>query len=266
MLGNFITRCLLLVLGYAYPAFQCYKTVEKNRVQIDELRHWCQYWSRPVAILFLLQFNEFGGCDLSSGSRDIALMITSTMIILAMFTVLERIGDVLISWFPMYWELKLGFIIYLWHPKTKGSGYVYEKVLHPFMSRHEREIDTKLVEWEARAWDFASFNWQYCSEYAHVAFSRAMQYLAAQSRNFKSINPKEGRSHSSINRSMSGTPKSDSGEMNPVSAQTEYVYIEDQTEQQEVQDHEDTSPAKEDEKPHGHRLRRSHRTIDHHID
>ncbi|XP_030449014.1 HVA22-like protein j isoform X4 [Syzygium oleosum] len=220
-----------LVLGYAYPAFQCYKTVEKNRVQIDELRHWCQYW-----------------------------------IILAMFTVLERIGDVLISWFPMYWELKLGFIIYLWHPKTKGSGYVYEKVLHPFMSRHEREIDTKLVEWEARAWDFASFNWQYCSEYAHVAFSRAMQYLAAQSRNFKSINPKEGRSHSSINRSMSGTPKSDSGEMNPVSAQTEYVYIEDQTEQQEVQDHEDTSPAKEDEKPHGHRLRRSHRTIDHHID
>lgn len=67
---------------------------------------------------------------------------------------------------------------------------MYEKVLHPFMSRHEREIDTKLVEWEARAWDFASFNWQYCSEYAHVAFSRAMQYLAAQSRNFKSNNPK----------------------------------------------------------------------------
>lgn len=33
-----------LILGYAYPAFECYKTVEKNRVEIEELRFWCQYW------------------------------------------------------------------------------------------------------------------------------------------------------------------------------------------------------------------------------
>lgn len=51
LLGNLLALFLWvlikhgrLVLGYAYPAFQCYKTVEKNRVQIDELRHWCQYW------------------------------------------------------------------------------------------------------------------------------------------------------------------------------------------------------------------------------
>ncbi|KAL3755574.1 hypothetical protein ACJRO7_002602 [Eucalyptus globulus] len=221
-----------LVFGYAYPAFQCYKVVEKNRVQIEELRHWCQYW-----------------------------------IILAMFTVLERIADVLISWLPMYWELKLGFIIYLWHPKTRGTGYVYDALLHPFMARHEREIDMKLVEWEARAWDFASFYWQYTSEFAQVAFSRAMQYLASQSKNF---NFKEGRSHGSINRSVSGTTKSESGETNPGS-NTEYVYVEDQAEQQEVLDHGGAS-LEEDDKPHastGHRLRRSHhdqRAAGHHSD
>lgn len=33
-----------MVLGYAYPAFQCFKTVEKNKVEIEELRFWCQYW------------------------------------------------------------------------------------------------------------------------------------------------------------------------------------------------------------------------------
>lgn len=235
MLGKFVTRCLLLVLGYAYPAFLCFKTVEKNRVQIEELRHWCQYW-----------------------------------IIVALFTVLERIGDVLISWFPMYWELKLGFIIYLWHPKTKGTGYVYETAFRPFMARHEREIDMRLVEWEARAWDFASFYWQNCWEFAHVGFSRAMHYLAVQSRNFRSSpsNTKGRRRSGSINRSMSGTPKSDSGEMNP-NVQTEYVYVEDETEteQQEVGDHEDACPAEEEDKTRasGHRLRRS-RTIDRHID
>ncbi|XP_030548600.1 putative HVA22-like protein g isoform X2 [Rhodamnia argentea] len=232
MLGKFVTRCLLLVLGYAYPAFLCFKTVEKNRVQIEELRHWCQYW-----------------------------------IIVALFTVVERIGDVLISWIPMYWELKLGIIIYLWHPKTKGTGYVYETVLRPFMATHEREIDMKLVEWEARAWDFVSFYWQNCWEFVDVAFSRAMQYWAAQS---SSSNTKGRGRSGSINRSMSGTPKSHTGEMNP-NVQTEYVYVEDEieteTEQQEVRDHEDACPTKEEDKTRasGHRLRRS-RTSDCHID
>ncbi|KAF8044239.1 hypothetical protein BT93_A2276 [Corymbia citriodora subsp. variegata] len=236
MLGKFITRCLLLVFGYAYPAFLCYKTVEKNRVQIEELRHWCQYW-----------------------------------IIVAIFTVLERIADVLISWLPMYWELKLGFIIYLWHPKTKGTGYVYETLFHPFMARHEREIDTKLVEWEARAWDFASFYWQYWSESAAVSFSRAMQYLASRNVKLSPTNTRDGRRHGSINRSVSGTARSESRETNP-GAHTEYVYVEDQAEQQEAQgDHEDACPEEDDKPPAstGHRLRRSHlnnRTMDHPID
>jgi len=33
-----------LILGYTYPAFECFKTVEKNKVDIEELRFWCQYW------------------------------------------------------------------------------------------------------------------------------------------------------------------------------------------------------------------------------
>lgn len=78
-------------------------------------------------------------------------------------------------------------MIFLLFPafELQGTGYVYDAVLQPFMARHEREIDMKLVEWEARAWDCASFYWEYCSEFAHVAFARAMQYLAAQSRNLK---------------------------------------------------------------------------------
>ncbi|RRT53577.1 hypothetical protein B296_00043585 [Ensete ventricosum] len=37
---------LLLVLGYAYPAYLCYKTVELNKPGIEQLRFWCQYWSQ----------------------------------------------------------------------------------------------------------------------------------------------------------------------------------------------------------------------------
>ncbi|CAL5327430.1 unnamed protein product [Camellia sinensis] len=44
MLGEFITKGLVLVLGYAYPAFECFKTMEKNKVEKAELQFWCQYW------------------------------------------------------------------------------------------------------------------------------------------------------------------------------------------------------------------------------
>ena len=33
-----------LVLGYAYPAYECFKTVELNKPEIEQLRFWCQYW------------------------------------------------------------------------------------------------------------------------------------------------------------------------------------------------------------------------------
>lgn len=33
-----------MVFGYAYPAYECFKTVEKNKPEIEQLRFWCQYW------------------------------------------------------------------------------------------------------------------------------------------------------------------------------------------------------------------------------
>ncbi|KNA15589.1 hypothetical protein SOVF_096890 [Spinacia oleracea] len=118
MLGDFIGRGLFMVLGYAYPAFECFKTVERNKVNIDELRFWCQYW-----------------------------------IIIAVLSVCERFGDIFISWVPFYGELKLAFIIYLWYPKTKGTSYVYESLLRPFVCKHETDIDKNLQELRYRAWD-----------------------------------------------------------------------------------------------------------------
>ncbi|GJM99362.1 hypothetical protein PR202_ga16455 [Eleusine coracana subsp. coracana] len=75
-----------LVLGYAYPAYDCYKTLEGNSPRMERLRFWCQYW-----------------------------------ILLAFLTALERVADPTISWLPMYGEAKLAFVVYLWHPNTTAS-------------------------------------------------------------------------------------------------------------------------------------------------
>ncbi|KAJ6778496.1 HVA22-LIKE PROTEIN [Salix koriyanagi] len=116
MLGELITRYLVLLFGYAFPAFECFRSVEKNKVDVEEIKFWCQYW-----------------------------------IIIALVTVCERIGDAFLSWLPMYGEVKLAFFIYLWYPKTKGTGYVYESMLRPFVTRHETDIERKLQEMKTRA-------------------------------------------------------------------------------------------------------------------
>ncbi|KAL9256059.1 HVA22-like protein [Drosera capensis] len=151
MLGDFINRGLVMILGYAYPAFECLKTLEKNRVGMDELRFWCQYW-----------------------------------IIVALLSVAERLGDMLISWLPLYAELKLVFIIYLWYPKTKGTSYVYESFLLPFVSKHETDIERRLQELRYRAWDLAIYYMQNCTQLGQSAFFEIMHYIANQSSKLKS--------------------------------------------------------------------------------
>ncbi|KAF9597754.1 hypothetical protein IFM89_021508, partial [Coptis chinensis] len=156
MLGDFVIRSLVMVLGYAYPAFECYKTVEKNRVEIEQFRFWCQYW-----------------------------------IIIAALTILERFGDIFVSWLPLYGELKLCFIVYLWSPKTKGTSYVYETFLRPYISRYETDIDRNLMEYKAIALDWAMFSWHYCVANGQSTFYRILEYLAAQSsRNGKTTTQK----------------------------------------------------------------------------
>ncbi|GMH09984.1 hypothetical protein Nepgr_011825 [Nepenthes gracilis] len=152
MLGEFINRGLVLILGYAFPAFECFKTVEKNRVEIDELRFWCQYW-----------------------------------IIVAVLSVIERLGDILISWVPLYAEMKLAFIIYLWYPKTKGTSYVYESLLRPFVVKHETDIERNLQALRLRAWDLAIYYMQNCTELGQSAFFEVVHYVANQSARLKGV-------------------------------------------------------------------------------
>ncbi|KAJ0480658.1 hypothetical protein HanIR_Chr13g0634171 [Helianthus annuus] len=145
MLGELITNSLVLILGYAYPAFECFKTLEKHGVENGELRFWCQYW-----------------------------------VIVAILTVFERVGDMFISWVPMYGEMKLALIIYLWYPKTKGTWYVYEAMLRPFIENHETDIERCLKEMRAKAWDVAIYYWQNSTELGQTKFFEIFHYIVSK--------------------------------------------------------------------------------------
>lgn len=135
-----------MVFGYAYPAYECYKTVELNKPDIEQLRFWCQYW-----------------------------------ILVALLTVGERIGDTFVSWVPMYSEAKLAFYIYLWYPKTKGTTYVYDSFFKPYVAKHETDIDRNLLELRTRAGDYAVSYWLKAASYGQTRVYDILQYIASQS-------------------------------------------------------------------------------------
>nr|KAJ0184757.1 hypothetical protein LSAT_V11C900473810 [Lactuca sativa] len=118
---------MILLLAYAYPAYECFKNVEKNKPDLELLRFWCQYW------------------------------------------------------LPMYSEAKLVFCVYLWYPKTKGTKYVYDTFLKPYITKHEAEIDRTLSELKTRAGDSASLYLSRVMSYAQTRAFDILQIVMSQS-------------------------------------------------------------------------------------
>ncbi|CAK7329568.1 unnamed protein product [Dovyalis caffra] len=158
MIGSFLSRTLLMIFGYAYPAYECFKKVEKNSKDIEQLLFWCRYW-----------------------------------ILVAVLTVCERVGDHLISWLPMYSEAKLGFFMYLWHPKTRVRNRIcLQLFFRPFMAKHETEIDRNLLELRMKAEKIAHIYRQKAAAYGQKKFFEILQYVSSQSASLPHSDQQEG--------------------------------------------------------------------------
>lgn len=116
MVSWMISRAVVLVFGMLYPAYYSYKAVKTKNVK--EYVRWMMYW-----------------------------------IVFALYTVIETIADQTVAWFPLYYELKIAFVIWLLSPYTKGASLIYRKFLHPLLSSKEREIDDYIVQAKERGYE-----------------------------------------------------------------------------------------------------------------
>uniref|UniRef100_A0AAY4C7V1 Receptor expression-enhancing protein n=1 Tax=Denticeps clupeoides TaxID=299321 RepID=A0AAY4C7V1_9TELE len=74
-------------------------------------------------------------------------------IVFALFTTAETLTDLVLSWFPFYFELKIAFVIWLLSPYTKGSSVLYRKFVHPTLSNKEKEIDEYISQARDRSYE-----------------------------------------------------------------------------------------------------------------
>ncbi|CAB1413640.1 unnamed protein product [Pleuronectes platessa] len=116
MVSWIISRIVVLAFGTLYPAYSSYKAVKTKNVK--EYVKWMMYW-----------------------------------IVFALFTTAETATDLLLSWFPFYFELKIAFVIWLLSPYTKGSSVLYRKFVHPTLSNKEKEIDEYIAQAKDKSYD-----------------------------------------------------------------------------------------------------------------
>jgi hypothetical protein len=69
--------------------------------------------------------------------------------VFATFTAAEFYTDMLVSWLPFYYEVKMLILLYLSIPFTKGSSTVYEMHMKPWLRAHQSEIDEAIAQFKA---------------------------------------------------------------------------------------------------------------------
>nr|CDS17738.1 receptor expression enhancing protein 2 [Echinococcus granulosus] len=104
MIVPLFCRFITTIFGVLYPAYKSYKALRYKDVK--ELVRLTMYW-----------------------------------IVFSCFTAFETVGDILLAWFPLYYEIKTAFVLYLVLPFTQGSSIIYRKIVHPRLSNKEKDID-----------------------------------------------------------------------------------------------------------------------------
>jgi len=94
-------RAITNIVGVVYPGYMSLKALRKEDKLEDML--WLSYW-----------------------------------IWYGLFTMIESITDLFLSWIPMYELMKMAFYIYLYAPNVKGALFLYRKVLEPLIIQLEK--------------------------------------------------------------------------------------------------------------------------------
>lgn len=102
--SNVVVRTACCSVGICFPVYSTFKAIEsKNKEDQDQ---WLIYWA-----------------------------------VYGSFSIVEVFSDKLLSWFPLYYHVKLAFLIWLQLPPSCGSRQLYARYLRPFLLKHQTRLD-----------------------------------------------------------------------------------------------------------------------------
>jgi receptor expression-enhancing protein 5/6 len=87
-------KLIVDLCGFVYPAYMSFKSLEANN---DETQ-WLTYW-----------------------------------VVFSTYSIAESFLAPLVSMIPFYFWIKIGLIVYMYHPATKGALTIYQQALRPLL-------------------------------------------------------------------------------------------------------------------------------------
>ena len=84
------------LIGVAYPAFMSFVALESEGTDDDKL--WLTYW-----------------------------------VVFGAFTILDQFAGILLALIPFYYVLKVGMLIWMFHPATQGAITLYNNFVQPYV-------------------------------------------------------------------------------------------------------------------------------------
>ncbi|KAG2780911.1 hypothetical protein JG687_00002192 [Phytophthora cactorum] len=102
------------LVGFIYPAYMSFKAI--NTPGTGDDTQWLTYW-----------------------------------VVYAFFNLTESVTDLVLSWIPFYFFIKIAFLVWTYHPSTKGSNLIYNTLIKPYVAPHVGQIDSALKHGEDAA-------------------------------------------------------------------------------------------------------------------
>eukprot|EP00553_Chaetoceros_curvisetus_P008692 CAMPEP_0204619230 /NCGR_PEP_ID=MMETSP0717-20131115/5661_1 /ASSEMBLY_ACC=CAM_ASM_000666 /TAXON_ID=230516 /ORGANISM="Chaetoceros curvisetus" /LENGTH=174 /DNA_ID=CAMNT_0051633177 /DNA_START=82 /DNA_END=606 /DNA_ORIENTATION=+ len=87
------------LVTFIYPAYMSFKAIDSSNAA--DHTQWLTYW-----------------------------------VVYSFFSITESVAGFLTEFIPFYFVLKIGFFVWLYHPKFMGAGLVYTQGIKPFVMPH----------------------------------------------------------------------------------------------------------------------------------
>uniref|UniRef100_A0A452J589 Receptor expression-enhancing protein n=1 Tax=Gopherus agassizii TaxID=38772 RepID=A0A452J589_9SAUR len=103
------------LIGFAYPAYISIKAIESPNK--DDDTQWLTYW-----------------------------------VVYGIFSIAEFFSDIFLSWFPFYYMLKCGFLLWCMAPSpSNGAELLYHRIIRPLFLKHEAQLDSVVKDLKDKA-------------------------------------------------------------------------------------------------------------------
>jgi receptor expression-enhancing protein 5/6 len=95
------------IVGFIYPFYATLKSIEADNR--EENQEWLIYW-----------------------------------VVFALFCIVDNFIHYVLYWLPIFYPIKVTFLLWCMIPKFKGAKTVYENLIKPIFLKHESNIDAAL--------------------------------------------------------------------------------------------------------------------------